>query len=67
MNRFIQRAGDGSEVLVAAVTSIVLTVLAIVGAVLSVHSDQTEWPSTTVAEPHAVDPADVNGGGLVWG
>jgi hypothetical protein len=68
MNRFITRIGDGGEVVAAAVTSIVLTVLSIVNSVLRVHADQTEWAEETATpETAPVDHENAeNGGGSAW-
>ena len=68
MNRFIPRVGDGTEVVAAAVTSIVLTVLSMISTVLSPHADQTEWAEVTATpETAPVDHGDAeNGGGSAW-
>jgi hypothetical protein len=68
MNRFIPRVGDGAEVVAAAVTSIVLTVLSMISTVLRVHADQTEWAEVAAtSETAPVDHGDVeNGGGSAW-
>ena len=68
MHRPIPAVGSRIEGLVAAVTSIVLTVAAIVGTVLRVHADQTEWAAVT-DEPTADaadEPVDGNGGASAW-
>jgi hypothetical protein len=68
MNRFITRIGAGGEVVAAAVTSIVLTVLSMIDTVLRIHADQTEWAEVTATPETA--PADHDGaekgGGSAW-
>jgi hypothetical protein len=66
MRRLTPTIGRGTEVVAAAVTSIVLTVLAMTRTVLAVHADQTGWDETAVA-PTPVDESDrTNGGGSAW-
>jgi hypothetical protein len=68
MDRFMPRVVDGTEMIAAAVTSIVLTVLSMLSTVLRVHADQTEWAE--VASASATAPADhgdvESGGGSTW-
>jgi len=68
MNQFIPRIGDWDEVVAAAVTSIVLTVLATISTVLRVHADQTEWAEVaSTPETVPIDHGDAeNGGGSAW-
>jgi hypothetical protein len=68
MHRLTPTIGRGIEVVAAAVTSIVLTVLAMTRTVLAVHADQTGWDETAVAPtPTPVDESDrTNGGGSAW-
>jgi len=68
MHRLIPRVGEGTAVVAAAVTSIVLTVLALIRGVLAVHADQTGWTETTVTPtPADTDERGVeNGGDPAW-
>jgi len=68
MDRFIPRGDDGTAVVAAAVTSIVLTVLSMLSTVLRVHADQTEW-AEVVSTPETVPVGHgdtENGGGSTW-
>ena len=49
MHRPIPTIGRGAETVTAAVTSIVLTVLAMTRAVPTVHADRTEWEAVAIA------------------
>jgi len=68
MRRLKPTIGKGTEVVTAAVTSIVLTVLALTRTVLTVHADQTGWDETAVAPtPAPTGEADhTNGGESAW-
>ncbi|AZH25035.1 hypothetical protein [Haloplanus aerogenes] len=68
MHRLIPTVGKGAEVVAAAVTSIVLTVLALTRGILAVHADQTEWAETTVTSTPApaADGGHENGGESAW-
>jgi len=68
MHRLIPIVGKGAEVVAAAVTSIVLTVLALTSTVLTVHADQTVWTEMTATPTLAADTDadDENGGGTAW-
>ena len=68
MNRSRLSVGEGAKVVAAAITSIVLTVLALLRTVLTVHADQTEWVTTAPTPGVRPDePAEENGGAPVWG
>jgi hypothetical protein len=68
MPRSVLTVGKGGEVVAAAVTSIVLTVLAITKTILTVHADQVGWEATAVPRtPEADDePTRERGGGAAW-
>jgi len=64
MHRRTRLVGAGATV-VAAVLSIVSTVLALVRTGLTTHADQLGWSETTASTP-TVDAAEVKGGASPW-
>ena len=68
MHRLRPIVGRGTELVTAAVTSIILTVLTMISTVLRVHADQVGWAEVTAAPATApVDHGDAeNGGGSAW-